>query len=232
MSDEPAFLRAILDAPSLATPRLVYADWLDDQSDPFSARKAEFIRLETHVAGAPERSLDRVQFTGRLHLLSIGLDADWLAVVAHPALESYRLRFQFECPARWDRLTPTADVRVRHCEACDRSVHFCATLDEFTRHATAGECVAVSPALGRRRPPRPTLPVAPIRLTPEMLDRLRERLLEVRIGVAAAPPDPAPPGPGIRPATHDKPDHRPREKRIKSGRTQRSKRVRWDEAEE
>ncbi|MBN9518001.1 TIGR02996 domain-containing protein [bacterium] len=41
-SDEAAFLRAVRAEPSARTPRLVYADWLDDRGDP----RAGFIRHE------------------------------------------------------------------------------------------------------------------------------------------------------------------------------------------
>ncbi len=42
-----AFLRAILDSPDEDTPRLVYADWLEEQGDP---QRAEFIRLQCRIA--------------------------------------------------------------------------------------------------------------------------------------------------------------------------------------
>ncbi|VTU00197.1 Repeat-companion domain TIGR02996 OS=Singulisphaera acidiphila (strain ATCC BAA-1392 / DSM 18658 / VKM B-2454 / MOB10) GN=Sinac_4455 PE=4 SV=1 [Gemmataceae bacterium] len=47
MSDEDALLGAIWDAPNDDTPRLVYADWLDENSDPESA---EFIRVQCELA--------------------------------------------------------------------------------------------------------------------------------------------------------------------------------------
>jgi uncharacterized protein (TIGR02996 family) len=43
---DAAFLRAILAAPDDDAPRLVYADWLDEQDD---ADRAEFIRLQIHL---------------------------------------------------------------------------------------------------------------------------------------------------------------------------------------
>lgn len=41
MTDEPALLRAVLAAPADDTPRLVYADWLDENGQP---ERAAFIR--------------------------------------------------------------------------------------------------------------------------------------------------------------------------------------------
>jgi len=46
MSDDAAFLRAILAAPDDDLPRLVYADYLDDRDDP----RGEFIRLQMAIA--------------------------------------------------------------------------------------------------------------------------------------------------------------------------------------
>lgn len=48
MSDESAFLAAIIAQPDDDTLRLVYADWLDEQGD---ADRAEFIRLQIRLAG-------------------------------------------------------------------------------------------------------------------------------------------------------------------------------------
>jgi uncharacterized protein (TIGR02996 family) len=67
MTDEAAFLAAIRAAPGDDTPRLVYADWLDDQGD----TRAEFIRLQHQLAAA----LDRLQH------LRAGLDPAWVAAV-------------------------------------------------------------------------------------------------------------------------------------------------------
>ena len=52
MTDEPALLAAIAARPDDDTPRLVYADWLDDHGD---ADRAEFIRLQCAQAqGGPD----------------------------------------------------------------------------------------------------------------------------------------------------------------------------------
>src|SRR5687767_9914360 len=47
MTDEPALLAAIAARPDDDTPRLVYADWLDDHG---AAERAEFIRLQCRLA--------------------------------------------------------------------------------------------------------------------------------------------------------------------------------------
>jgi uncharacterized protein (TIGR02996 family) len=50
MPDADAFLRAIIDNPDDDTPRLVYADWLDENGDP---ERAEFIRVQIALAREP-----------------------------------------------------------------------------------------------------------------------------------------------------------------------------------
>jgi uncharacterized protein (TIGR02996 family) len=45
-SDGAALLRAIIDNPEEDTPRLMFADWLDEQGDEASAARAEFIRFQ------------------------------------------------------------------------------------------------------------------------------------------------------------------------------------------
>jgi uncharacterized protein (TIGR02996 family) len=65
-----AFLAAILDAPDDDAPRLIYADWLDEQGE---SDRAEFIRLqirEAHMAeDDPERPgvHARAEYLGRTH---------------------------------------------------------------------------------------------------------------------------------------------------------------------
>jgi uncharacterized protein (TIGR02996 family) len=233
MHDEADFLRALLDNPADDIARLVYADWLDEQGSPACATRAEFLRLECRMALAPEQSLNRVRWQNQLRQIAVNLDPDWLVAVSHPRLEACRLRFRFQCPARWDKLTPTAAPKVRFCESCRRSVHYCDTIDDARQHATAGECVAVSPALVRwvgDLVPPPRWRFAPLRrvgqvhqLTPELVARL-PIAGQLELPAPAGRPVPHPtPGPA---ATRDRPEElevrRPRKKWKRSGRIPRA----------
>src|SRR3954463_15201453 len=51
MTSEEAFVQAILADPEDDTPRLVFADWLDEHGQ---HARAEFIRLQCRLAAAPE----------------------------------------------------------------------------------------------------------------------------------------------------------------------------------
>jgi uncharacterized protein (TIGR02996 family) len=50
MSDEKALLAAIWEYPHEDTPRLVYADWLQETGNPANVARAEFIRLQCAIA--------------------------------------------------------------------------------------------------------------------------------------------------------------------------------------
>jgi uncharacterized protein (TIGR02996 family) len=53
--DDIAFQRAILANPSDTTLKLVYADWLQDRSDP----RAEYVRLQIEIATKQQARLVR-----------------------------------------------------------------------------------------------------------------------------------------------------------------------------
>jgi len=60
MSDEDAFLRAICDQPDEDTPRLAFADWLDDRGGAVNAAWAELIRVQVPLARGPGADRDRL----------------------------------------------------------------------------------------------------------------------------------------------------------------------------
>ena len=60
MSDEDAFLRAICDQPDEDTPRLAFADWLDDRGGAVNAAWAELIRVQVPLARGPGAERDRL----------------------------------------------------------------------------------------------------------------------------------------------------------------------------
>ncbi len=81
MTDDEAFIRAIVDSPGDDTPRLVYADWLDDRDDPRGA----YLRAEAEWA-RPWRESQRPEDSPKLRDLAAGLDPVWVARVSRPPL--------------------------------------------------------------------------------------------------------------------------------------------------
>lgn len=166
MADEGSFLRAILANPADDLPRLVYADWLDEQQTDEATRKARFIRLQHVMRG--QNPAEGAQKRNRywVEQLAGALPVGWLAAVSHAGVENcaaggtaindWRLRrsldtveFAYECPVDWAAMTPTDDEKVRHCGKCEQHVYFCETIAEAQHHAWAGECVAVNLAVKR-----------------------------------------------------------------------------------
>lgn len=49
---------------------------------------------------------------------------------------------EFECPKQWETMEETSNPDVRHCDSCNKDVHFCATEEKLDRMAAAGECVS------------------------------------------------------------------------------------------
>jgi uncharacterized protein (TIGR02996 family) len=77
MGDEHAFLNAIRASPGDEALRLVYADWLEERSDP----RADFLRLHLALTAAAPDHLERVAGEHELSRLRKGCDAAWLAVI-------------------------------------------------------------------------------------------------------------------------------------------------------
>jgi hypothetical protein len=50
--------------------------------------------------------------------------------------------FRRVCPERWEKLTPTGDATVRHCDQCNQEVYLCTTDEQTLSHARAGHCIA------------------------------------------------------------------------------------------
>jgi uncharacterized protein (TIGR02996 family) len=74
---EDAFIAAVLAEPGSDTPRLVYADWLEERGDP----RAEFLRLEDQLLKLSPAEERYPTLRTRLEVLSQTLDPDWVALV-------------------------------------------------------------------------------------------------------------------------------------------------------
>jgi uncharacterized protein (TIGR02996 family) len=233
MGEEAAFLSAIRQTPAEETTRLVYADWLDEQGDPESKTKADFIRLEVQMAATPEQSLNRVRWLTKLQKLAVALAPRWLAVVSHPKLEACRVSFRYPCPKQWEKLAPTDCDKVRFCGSCKQHVHYCETIHEARDRAAKGHCVAVTLAIVRR----PDDLYQPRPLTPGMIERLavagRPNPMPIDPAPTSEPPLFVPP---IRrqwdPAPEVEPTRPRRQKRRRPGRARNRNIQRQDWEEE
>src|SRR5437879_720363 len=78
MSLEDAFLADILEHPDDDTPRLVYADWLDEHGQ---AERAEFIRVQCELERMPEGNPTRLALEDRAAELERGWAPTWARLV-------------------------------------------------------------------------------------------------------------------------------------------------------
>ena len=171
---------------------LVYSDWLEEQGDPASAAKAEFLRVTVKPAKGGKEEKAR---SDRLQALAATLDTDWLGVVSRMQIENClgkrredekaraqpgrgmrALRFEFLCDRKWEDLRATDDQGVRFCDGCQQGVHYCDTITAAREHARQGHCVAVD--LGVIRRDRDLSPIRMLlagRVSPEHLREQQER---------------------------------------------------------
>ena len=78
MNEDDAFIRAIREQPDDETSRLVYADWLDDRSDP----RAEYLRAEAAWAALQPSDEQYRPLYRRVSQLAATLDPEWFAAVS------------------------------------------------------------------------------------------------------------------------------------------------------
>ena len=108
MTEDEAFIRAVVDNPGDDTPRLAYADWLDDRDDPRSA----YLRAE-HEWAKPWRDGKRPTSSAELLALGCGLDPVWVAQISRaPAgicIETSLLRRLDVGPATDEEIDALAD---------------------------------------------------------------------------------------------------------------------------
>jgi uncharacterized protein (TIGR02996 family) len=142
MTEENAFVRAILADPGDPAVRLVYADWLEEHGGAESAYRAEYLRVECELDGLPTKDRSRRKLRARLLELRKLVGDVWWRQLDWANVE-YCVKFEYRCPQRWDTLLPTDDESVRHCTLCDRDVHYCSSTGKAHQLAEAGECVAI-----------------------------------------------------------------------------------------
>jgi uncharacterized protein (TIGR02996 family) len=198
MTDNQAFIQALLANPQDDALRLVYADWLEEQSNPISEAKAEFLRLIVQQA-VHSSGKGKNKGRERLQQLASGLDTAWLAVVSQLAIENCKgkrneeearrvgqsrrgrftgmslVRFDYLCDRRWEDLQATENQAVRFCDGCQQNVHYCDMIMEARDHAQHGRCIAVDLGVIRREgdlTPRCALMGLP---SPQMLRQEEER---------------------------------------------------------
>ena len=125
--------------------RAVYADWLEGNGDP---DVAELIRIQQ----ALDEEIDAAAIdagTARMRQLAASIELPLRARLSKAAIENCVPQFKFKCPKQWSALRLTAVEGERHCGQCERTVYFCATIDEARTRGGDGQCVAIDVASPR-----------------------------------------------------------------------------------
>lgn len=143
MTDEDAFLSAIRANPKDDTTRLVFADWLDERGDAAATLKAKYLRTDVELWSLADDDPGRDGLVGLLRHFAESLPVSWKSSVAKVRVENCGIEWEFQCPKKWESLTPTDDLKVRHCGACNNPVQFCETVSEAQDHAWNGRCVVI-----------------------------------------------------------------------------------------
>lgn len=108
---QAALLRAIAANPDEDTPRLVFADYLDELGTPEAAARAEFIRLHVHLARLPLGSPDREPIRRRIDQLLWVWDVAWRRdlPLTFQSLSGYRRGFAYRAAAPASAMLAAAD---------------------------------------------------------------------------------------------------------------------------
>jgi uncharacterized protein (TIGR02996 family) len=107
MTYDEVFLEAILADPREDTPRLIYADWLEEHGDP----RGEFIRIQCWLAAKAEGDPYRDELETRERRLLVEHEADWLGSL-HSLLKRWTFRRGF-----LEELTLPAGLYLDHADA-------------------------------------------------------------------------------------------------------------------
>src|SRR5512139_2641953 len=124
--------------------REVYADWLEGHGD---HARAELLRIQRGLDGIADDAR-LAAGAARMRQLVAAIDLPWRARLSKLPIENCP-QFAFSCPKQWSQLAPTQREGERLCGACDRTVYYCATIDEARGRAGRGECVAIDLASPR-----------------------------------------------------------------------------------
>src|SRR4051812_22370913 len=78
MSEQDAFIQAVIEHPRNDTHRLVYADWLDEYGRPPEQARAEFIRIQCQLDEEWDWGPEHQRLHDRAGELLTEYGADWL----------------------------------------------------------------------------------------------------------------------------------------------------------
>jgi uncharacterized protein (TIGR02996 family) len=142
MSEEDAFIRAILAAPEDAALRLIYADWLEERADP----RAEYLRLLEALDGLAEDDPRHAELREREQALQATIDLGWQSLMLRgrrrgsrgKLSEEERRRRREEMESRRGNVAPRHPRKTKRTPDPDDR-HFSREIDSAFRRLGAEE---------------------------------------------------------------------------------------------
>ena len=95
MDQASAFLQDVVAHPDDDAPRLVYADWLEEQGDASSWARAEFIRVQYALAGLPRGDIRRAPLEQRQRDLLLAHEQQWTDGLSELGVQGRQFRRGF-----------------------------------------------------------------------------------------------------------------------------------------
>ncbi len=144
MNEEQAFVQAIDETPLDPLPRLIYADWLEDQGDP----RAEWLRLDCQLRDPSQVVDDPAADLARFRELTEASSPSWLAELIRAEIAPCQGANGKDCPRQWRLLTRTPNPLVRWCHRCDRLVFLCLNRCRAVELMQSEQVYAIDPLCG------------------------------------------------------------------------------------
>ena len=63
--------------------------------------------------------------------------------IGNATIQNCDVKFKFQCPQEWLRMTPKNDEKIRFCSTCQQNVHLCETAEQAESLGRNGLCVAL-----------------------------------------------------------------------------------------
>ncbi len=123
MASEQAFLEAIIDEPDDDDVRLIFADWLEEQSDPVQNARGEFIRVQIELAHMAEDDPRRPELVKREDALLDRHREDWLGTIVAQFLGSH-CDFVRGLPEHFTAMLPSSSKWPTNCFKLPPSVTY------------------------------------------------------------------------------------------------------------
>src|SRR5262249_25749649 len=161
MTEEDAFISAILASPCDDAPRLMFADWLEERGDPRDEFLRVSVRLEALSGQDPPQEmkakLRRVRAIAglrqRLRELREVVSLAWALQLSRGWIEPCNLvGWGANCPRRWEQLRETDEPTVRRCGHCSRHVWYCWSVAEVAQAIRSGHPIVKALVMDRAEP--------------------------------------------------------------------------------